>query len=69
MWLFIFTAYESICFGTSLYLLGNLCFLFNLFTRIFWQETLLVHQDLEQSGGLDELILDLRVEGWASCKF
>lgn len=26
-------------------------------------ETLLVHQDLEQSGGLDELILDLRVEG------
>ena len=29
----------------------------------FWQETLLVHKDLVQTGALNELIVDLRVEG------
>jgi hypothetical protein len=38
--------------------------------QVFWsffffyiQETLLVHQDLVHSGGLNELIADLRTEG------
>ncbi|OMO87764.1 hypothetical protein COLO4_20582 [Corchorus olitorius] len=37
---------------------GSLVLLFS-----FWQETLLVHKDLVQSGLLNELIVDLLVEG------
>lgn len=37
---------------------------FLLLLFCYSQETLLVHKDLSQSEGLNDLIVDLRIEGW-----